>query len=152
MRITPCGAIIVAFVLFFGTATYSSLCKISSGSMYFEPGPLYCLKKGHLLYRIHTDCPCRIQGSVLGEGYDSVDPIYDSIHEAISEWGNALGTVSVSQSGIVDILVSYDITLQCGQAYKVTIGCTTGNRPQSIYYVDQGACEGSCEDPPPEEG
>jgi len=122
--------------------TYQQICKLSWGQSYLNAGPSYCHNAAVVFYHTLENCPCRAKGSVSATG-----PFACTFHSYIA-WGGPFGGGSSTQDAPTAMVTTYDIPLDCGEAYKVDLACACEGRPKASYFIDNGACLGECEDPP----
>lgn len=140
MKIRTIGGIALGFaIVLAGTWVHSDFCAFSSGKAYLDTGPSYCHLSAQVNYHIETDCPCRIQGSVSASG-----PFSCTFHSHTA-WGGPFGTNSDTDAAPTALVSTYDITLSCGESYKVKMFCTCDDRPSHTYFLDQGNCGSECE-------
>ncbi len=136
---------VASMIVLGGSATYSSLCSFSSGSSYFDTHS-YCHNAVQVNYHIISDCPCRSRGSVSASG-----PFQCAFH-SIVQWGGAFNANTITQDAPTAMVTTYDITLDCGESYRVSLSCSCLGRPSHEYFNDQGHCDGPCENDPPQGG
>jgi hypothetical protein len=129
---------LVAVVTCTASATYSSVCKFSWASTYYQHGQTYCKTSSQVNHHIVTVCPCRVQGSISASGP------FQSSYSGTIQWGNGLAMNEVTQSAPTALVMDYDLELACGETYKVEMSCQIEPRPPAVYWIDQGSCDASC--------
>jgi len=136
---TRLGIALGLVVVLTGTWVHSDFCAFSNAKTYLDPGPSYCHTAAQVNHHIATDCPCRIQGSVSATGP------FSCTFQSYTAWGGPFGSNSDTDTAPTALVSTYDITLACGESYKVRMSCTCENRPSHTYFIDQGSCEAECE-------
>ena len=133
-------SILAVVVLVGGTTAYSSICSFSNGNGFFDPGPSYCHLLAQVNHHILDDCPCRAQGSVSATG-----PFACTFHSYVA-WGGPYGTSTIQDDAPVAMVTDYDISIDCGESFKVSVHCECHGRPRHLIFMDQGSCDGPCGD------
>ena len=131
--------LVAAAVLSAWKVTFSDLCAFTDGRSFLDPGPSYCHNVAQVNYHNTYDCPCRIEASVSASGP------FACAFESLIQWGGPFGTSQTSESSPTALVSSYDITLSCGETFKVQMSCSCEERPGHVYWIDQGSCGTECE-------